>query len=580
MFNSILKKLSQSTDTHFAGRVFDWLTVAKRPLTLEELRQAVAINPLKADLDAASLVNDMIQALSCCGCFIVIDEEQEIVHFTPPSIQQYLLLDASDPFLAEYHVDLAVAEKQAGVACTAYLNFAVFDRRVARAPAQGTKILDIPTAVTQAMMPNSRLATKLAAISLLTNKETQKKLNRAIQRQFENAARQVSMQTFFLPYASKWWIWHTKRLDYKEKRTWGMWCRLLTDEASPAEKIWEPKEWSGYGLNKKMLQWATRNDHNALIEYMILTEKSIDPAKSSIVNEMLVAKARDGQWSFLCEVLGNLSVHQGFDASRTLLLVPAAWHDKLDIIQFCVTDGADLCKTHQQSALPALGLNLEAPAFPTPVLNNLRLRRGQYMLDWWSPLGIATAAGHTRVVNYITSMPYDPQCFTEPSSLPQALLVSAAYGHSDICQELLNLEHKQRVYTSQDDDIGNDIYIKRQWDVNLRDENGWTPLMYAVAFLNLRAIGLLLDHRATYDSNNTITPLDVASLAGREDIRRFLISSAKYRTNQRPLKSSVGRIVPLDQSFFPISQDGSYALAAAAARKQIFLLQRSLYHDD
>ena len=53
-FDRILRKLSETEEAEpeLARQIYNWLAVAKRPLTLEELREAVAINPSKSDLDA------------------------------------------------------------------------------------------------------------------------------------------------------------------------------------------------------------------------------------------------------------------------------------------------------------------------------------------------------------------------------------------------------------------------------------------------------------------------------------------------------------------------------------------------
>ena len=530
-FNHILRKLSQTKDIKLASQIFDWLAVVKRPLTLKELREDIAIDPSKAELAVTRLVNDMTQALSCCGCFVVIDEEQETVHFPHHSIQQFLLSDAGDLSLAEYHVDLPAAERQAGEACVAYLNFGVFDRRVAKAPVPGTKIADIPTAITHHMMPRSRLATKLIALNLLTDgKKDKMRLNKTIQKQLESVAGQIPQQTLFLAYASKWWIWH-------------LWQDLLRDDTGKAEKPWVAQEWSGYDLNNRMLHWATENNHVALIYYMIISKKLFDPRNVSLISEVLKAQVKNNAWDLIYYILGNMSTYHAYDILRTLLLVSAAGSGKLRIIQICVRDGADPHNIQHCSVLSEFGLTVEAPLFSTKPLNDLKLERGQYMLDWWSPVGIAAAAGHSRIIDYITSLSSNPQIFTSPFSLPQALLVSAAFDHGDIFHDLLNLACDQHIFFAGND-VGYHKSAERLLDVNQRDENGWSTLMYAVAFLDLDLIVQLidLDLKQTLDLRGTpdhskrsrdmgaLTPLAIATMAGREDVRQFLFNSSGYKT--------------------------------------------------
>ena len=254
----------------------------------------------------------MMRALSCCGCFVVVDEEQETVHFSHHSIHQYLLSDVSDSSLAGYHVNLLVAEKQAGEACVAYLYFDTFDRRVTKASAPGTRIVDIPGAITHHLTPQERLMTRLTALNLLRNDVKERKkldrqqLNELVRKQFESAAYQAPLQHYFFRYASKWWLWHTQHLYYKEKHLWNKWCRLLSDETGKLEKTWVA-EWPGYGLDRTVLEWAIRLNHIALIEHMILSERSFDPGKISLVDTAVMALWRNGQWDFIHKFLGTLS---------------------------------------------------------------------------------------------------------------------------------------------------------------------------------------------------------------------------------------------------------------------------------
>ena len=545
-FSRILEKLSQTQETRFARQIFEWLAVAKRPLTTEELREAVAIDPLKSDLDASNLVNDMTQSFSCCGCFILVDEEQETVHFTHHSVRHYLLSEALDLALADYHVDLTVAEKYAGEACIAYLNFGIFDRRVAKAPAQGTKLANIPSAIAHHMIPKNKVATEIAALSLLANQRMdQKTLNVAVQQQLEGVAYQSPRHNHFLAYASKWWIWHTKRLDYRNKRLWNMWSHLFTDNTGKAEKIWDPQHWAGYGFDEGMLHWAAMNNHNALLEYMLVSGSINDPKVYNLVLDVVVRKAKSNEWDFSKIFLERLSTHQDYDDVRTMLLVLAAWHGKVEVIQYCLSYGAHLYKTHDMSVLRSLRVTLEAPRFASRKLEELFAYKNRDILCRWSPLSIAAAGGHIDVTEFIISRPSSKEIlFAKRPYLPEALLVSAAYNQSELACGLLNIWGKDRRFISDDDDTGYEVKVRRKFNVNYVDNNKWTPLMYAVAHSNVPLIELLLNFRAAYGKGdevgdqNVITPVRIASLTGRDDIRQFLLHDSKYTSNHRKLPPS------------------------------------------
>ena len=522
--------------------------MVKRPLTVEELREAVAIDPMKPDLDASSLVNDMTHALSCCGCLILVDEEQNTVHFTHHSVQHYLLEEPEDVTLADYHVDIMNADKHAGEACVAYLNFGVFDRRLAKARTQGTKIADIPTAIAHHMMPKNKLATKLAALRLLKTPRTDKKtINGVVQRQLEGAAYQSPQHYYFLAYARKWWIWHTKGLEYKNKRMWNMWCRLFTDETGTVEKIWDPQDWAGYGLDERMLDWANRTHHNALVEYMLLSGASNAPKSLVFLKDIVIRKVRENEWDFLGVVLEHLSETEDYDDVRTTLLLAATCYGRLDIIQLCLSAGADLFEAHEKIVLDKLGVTLQAPRFwKKRGPENLAHRRGLEMLNWWSPLAIATANGYTDIVEFIVSRPHGGKgFFKKPFHLPQALLISTAFNHHELALSLLALQEEEWRFSHEDDDTGYRVKVRKQFDVSYMDKYGWTPLMYAVAFSDIALIQLLLAYRATFykgEGNKEqviITPVGLASLMGRRDIEQLLLDNPRYSLNQRSLRTSI-----------------------------------------
>ena len=215
IFERILRSLLQTNDIKFASRIFNWLAVAKRLLTLEELREAIAIQPRKTEFDAAYLVNDITQTLICCGCLVFVDEEQETVHFTRHSVKQYLLQRSSDPLPSDYHVEIEVADTYAGETCITYLSFDVFDRRIAKASSSGAKLVDIPAAVVRQRVPYSTLTRIIAALSFLRNRDT---LDRFVYRQLEENTDKAQQQHPFLLYAKEWWILHTKCLEPTSKR--------------------------------------------------------------------------------------------------------------------------------------------------------------------------------------------------------------------------------------------------------------------------------------------------------------------------------------------------------------------------
>ena len=480
----------------FAGRIFDWLAIAKRPLTLEELREALAIEPLQPRINVAYLVNDMMQALTCCGCLIVVDEEQETVHFTHHSIRHYLLQDPSDPLLAACHVNSETADSKAGEICITYLSFGVFDHRIAKLSPQGTQLIDTPAAIVRQMVRHRKATNKILALAFPRDRET---LNGAVQRQLENITSKAQQHYSFLGYARKWWFLHSKRLEPGSTQLWEMWCRLLTDWNTEADKPWQSQEWSDSGASEPVREWAIENNHTALSIYLLIADMSankLNPRTLVHTVPYLVQLVRRRQWEHLYKLLLFVSDNSEIDTLRTELLIPAAWFKRLDLIQLCVTNLADVHRTHGRATLDRFGMTLK------PLSNkglgdvHFKVMNEQPMLDSWSPIGIAAAAGNIDIIDYIMSRPHPSERFRASSSLPQALLVAAAYDQAEVVRHLLSLEEWITFYSSADDKRGSSKLVQRHFHYDLRDNTHQKPLDYLIAWERWELIELLRQRTA------------------------------------------------------------------------------------
>lgn len=78
-YNRILSQIVHSGHAKLAKKIFLWVAAARRPMIIEELREAIAVKPHQRYSDPESFVNDMSQIVSWCGNLIVMDEEDNAV---------------------------------------------------------------------------------------------------------------------------------------------------------------------------------------------------------------------------------------------------------------------------------------------------------------------------------------------------------------------------------------------------------------------------------------------------------------------------------------------------------------------
>ncbi len=102
--------------TECAFKVLSWVLFAQRPITVEELRCALAVEENDSYL-AEEALPDADSLLSVCGGLIVVDDS-EVVRFIHFTAQQYFNR-ASHPEFSSAHAYLATG-------CITYLSFSVF----------------------------------------------------------------------------------------------------------------------------------------------------------------------------------------------------------------------------------------------------------------------------------------------------------------------------------------------------------------------------------------------------------------------------------------------------------------------
>lgn len=129
-YRRILIKISESpSKAKLAQKVFKWATVAKRPLNVEELKEAVAIEPGDKSWDEAKFPHEDLMFESCRG-LIIKDEDDGTAHFAHHTVRQYLtggLTTKVDPL---FEISVADADLLAGQACVAYLTFSDFETQI------------------------------------------------------------------------------------------------------------------------------------------------------------------------------------------------------------------------------------------------------------------------------------------------------------------------------------------------------------------------------------------------------------------------------------------------------------------
>jgi len=266
-FDRILRRLNQrkATNPEVCHKIFALVAAAQRPLTLDELREAMSVVPGDTDWDPRRLVNDMQIAISGCGSLLLVDEEDSTVRFTHHSVRQYILSVSQDPDVAPYHIHASQADLVMGEVCVTYLNMGIFDTQIAKVSDRiSLNPQDITASVVE--MTFSHTSVSKMALKLLGNKKTAGVNLEAQLKEVANEMRAFHEETpqkhTFLAYATEFWLSHSKRFERNEQVAYDLWLRLLDNRVTVVTLPWAPEHWSHLG--ERFLAWTIDNEHWAL----------------------------------------------------------------------------------------------------------------------------------------------------------------------------------------------------------------------------------------------------------------------------------------------------------------------------
>ena len=138
-FRRALKRILQHNKEGIAAMMFFWAAAARRPLTLLEMREAIAIHDDQRRLTENQLVKNVENMIPWCSGLLVLDEEEKVIRFTHHTIRDYLFSVSEDPKLACFHFHIDRIDWDAGKACCTYLSLDDFTMPVILPPKSQTR---------------------------------------------------------------------------------------------------------------------------------------------------------------------------------------------------------------------------------------------------------------------------------------------------------------------------------------------------------------------------------------------------------------------------------------------------------
>ena len=218
--------------------MLSWALVSKRPLTVIELRDAIAIRPDQRQYERGYLINEADRMISWCCNLLIVDEEDSRVRLPHYSVKEFLLgtresRKPSRRFKACRFSESEVEIRICHLCCT-YLQFSDFKRQVVRS---GPRMPDITPKdiLNTALTSDSKSFTAKAWLNLKKMQSDERQEEHALG--FNLLAKldvkttgglsPLDMDFPLFAYANEYWSQHGSRLTRESLPEWQSFQKLF-----------------------------------------------------------------------------------------------------------------------------------------------------------------------------------------------------------------------------------------------------------------------------------------------------------------------------------------------------------------
>lgn len=381
-------------------KLFELITVAMRPLTLDELQEALSVIPGDTKWDPSKHINDVRSVLNSCGGLITIDEEELTVRVSHNSISQWLLAGHLTD-TSGYSFDLERAQSSMADIIITYLNYGVFDKTVVRignAHELGPKLKIKPAHIVGMAFGSSSKTRKIALTLLKSSNTPDLDISRALKEVTTNNAPQTDEHYRFLHYAEAFWIFHILHFDNSPAMT--PFLRKLFSQ----EKLKVAAE--GFRHNGEfLLLHAMRAKSKTLFEILVDLDMNTD-IHTAAGRSVLSFAAAEGRFETIKLLWLKKNIRPNYDHSMRTPLSYAAEAGHSDIVAF-LNDGGkagSLLDFSCQSSLHYAAQNnhIDVVRLLAPAWEDLSLNMYSLPYQYFTPVRSAIIhGGHFEVIRVL-----------------------------------------------------------------------------------------------------------------------------------------------------------------------------------
>jgi hypothetical protein len=256
-----LKKIIASGRASLIQTIFRRIICAKRPLTIDELLEAITINSQDRTFPLARIPTHGLRVVQACLNLVVLDDD-DTVRLAHQTIQQFL---CTLPEPSAFRCDFAQANKELGELCVAYLAFSDFETQLVRQD-QTMEILASAIYSCHPLQAQTAAATRLyKRVRRGQNKQKPYYDFNHMRRLSSSPSIEIRRKYRLLDYIREYWFFHTLDLAPDNTALWVTFKNLLLYKTFPfAFKPWGKTVSTG----KVPFLWAIHTGHATAFQHL------------------------------------------------------------------------------------------------------------------------------------------------------------------------------------------------------------------------------------------------------------------------------------------------------------------------
>ncbi|KAI2856167.1 hypothetical protein CBS12448_7023 [Aspergillus niger] len=549
LYTMILKK-SRLSDVTYQSKILDLVAIACRPLTTEEMREALSVVPWETTWDPARRLNDIHATLGCCGSLLTVDEESSSIRVV--------------------HHRIIVT----------YLNYEVFSRQLSTVKVPKISSSSVTAAVVNSTVPARRQSQSFALKLLRLKKSKDTDVGYSLLQYLQASRASDTVPSALYQYAVAWWQEHIWYLDLDLPNLHKLLINLLevhdydkpdfngrtplshaSQSGSLALVNWLLARGARHTADlagQSPLSWAINGRHLAVIDTLLKSE-AVDPSVIDWSGEtplISVIMMRDLEaLNCFCDCGARIDWNQTGSNGYTPLMTATLINFVEAILALLKRLGPHILT---QSPIGDTALHLAArkgyaEAFKFILVQAMVKQSFSKPLlitngNGETPLWLAAAHGHLEVVQSI--LQYQDFDLDVPDTGGETpFWVAASNGHTEIVRCLansgrVNVNHLNKAGHSAlwaavfngHEDVVQAMIIMKSLDPNHSESGAGAPLEAAIRLGKERMVRLLVGNARTevdQQIQHGKTPLQLAAEEGYEEILAILVSTRRVIHNRR-----------------------------------------------